>query len=391
MTPLLRKILGVNLVMVTVMFGLLIFGIYSIESAARHLPQGGEYFANRQKLFVVIGAAIYFIVALLNYQWVKWLAIPMYLGGVGLQLMLMAGIWEAPAPAVHQLQIPGIPISFQPTNFVLAAGIILLAAAFEQLPKVHRFFAEPMFKLLLTGLICGVPFVLVVVNGDMGSAIVFLPVAFVILLVGGLPFRYLFALITLGIGMLPLVYYFVLPMASDRAVGRIDQYLEILREGKVEKSDENWAPFYVAMAIGQAGWDGLGYNAKEERGSIHAKRYVPWKTAHNDYIFAVIGEEQGFRGALLMLSSFALLLIQMLFISFYSRDFMGQVMTAGIVAMFFAHIWENVGMCVQLMPITGIPLPLISYSGTFVVVCMFLLGLVQSVWVHRREPVMEEG
>ena len=92
-----------------------------------------------------------------------------------------------------------------------------------------------------------------------------------------------------------------------------------------------------------------------------------------------------------MLSSFALLLIQMLFISFYSRDFMGQVMTAGIVAMFFAHIWENVGMCVQLMPITGIPLPLISYSGTFVVVCMFLLGLVQSVWVHRREPVMEEG
>ena len=107
-------------------------------------------------------------------------------------------------------------------------------------------------------------------------------------------------------------------------------------------------------------------------------------TAHNDYIFAVIAEEQGFRGSLLLITGFSLLLIQCLFIAIYSRDFSGQIIAAGVVALLFAHIFENIGMCVSLMPITGIPLPLISYSGTFVLICMFLLGLVQSIWVHRH-------
>ncbi|GHC47967.1 FtsW/RodA/SpoVE family cell cycle protein [Roseibacillus persicicus] len=385
MTPLLRKILGLNWVLVIVMFGLLVFGVFSIDSAARHLPGGGERFANNQKMFILLGSAVYFCTALIDYRWVKWLAIPMYLGGVGLQGMLMAGIWEAPEPAVHQLMIPGIPFSFQPTTFVLAAGIILMGTAFDRLPRLHRFFAEPIVKLALVGLICGVPFLMVIKNGDMGSAIVFLPVAFVTLLVGGVPFRYLSALMLTGVGLLPIIYYLVLPEVSDRATGRIDQYLEFLKEGKVEKSAETYASYYVSLAVGQAGWKGMGYKAKAERGSIHDKRYIPWTTAHNDYIFAVIAEEQGFRGSLLMLTSFALLLIQMLFVAFYSRDFLGQVVSAGVVAMFFAHIFESVGMCVLLMPITGIPLPLISYSGTFVLICMFLLGLVQSVWVHRNE------
>ena len=88
--------------------------------------------------------------------------------------------------------------------------------------------------------------------------------------------------------------------------------------------------------------------------------------------YHVIAEELGFRGALLLLFGFALLLIQGLFIAFYSRDVAGRLIACMVVALFFAHIFENIGMCVLLMPITGIPLPLVSYSGTFVVICMFL-------------------
>ena len=188
----------------------------------------------------------------------------------------------------------------------MAAGIILLGTAFDLLPRVHRFFGEPLFKLGLVGIVCGIPFLLVVKNGDMGSAIVFLPVAFVTLLVGGVPFRYLTAILLAGVGVLPLIYYLVLPEVSERATGRIDQYLEFLKEGKVEKTDETYASYYVSLAVGQAGWKGMGYKAKAERGSIHDKKYIPWTTAHNDYIFAVIAEEQGFRGSLLLLTSFAL-------------------------------------------------------------------------------------
>ena len=84
-------------------------------------------------------------------------------------------------------------------------------------------------------------------------------------------------------------------------------------------------------------------------------------------------------------------MIQCLFIAFYSRDLAGRLIVGGVVGLVFAHVFENIGMCVLLTPITGIPLPLVSYSGTFVVISMFLLGLVQSIWVHRGFHTEEEA
>jgi rod shape determining protein RodA len=366
-----------NWVLVLTMYGLLIFGLFSIESAARHLDQGGNWYADRQRTWIIIGSLVYFATALIDYRWLKWLGIPMYMVGIAMLVVMLARGTET-----HQLNIAGL--SFQPTQIVIAAGIIMIGLTFESLPKLHRFFALPFVRLLIIGVLCGAPFVLVMKNGDMGSAIVWVPVAVVAMLVGGIPFRYLTFLALVAVGCVPLVYYVALPLVSERGAARIDQYLEILNRGQVEFSQENYAPYYVTMAVGKAGWKGIGWGAREEQNSVHAKRYVPWTTAHNDYIFAVIAEEQGFRGSLLLITGFALLLIQCLFIAFYSRDFSGQIIAAGVVALFFAHIFENIGMCVLLMPITGIPLPLISYSGTFVLICMLLLGLVQSVWVHRN-------
>ena len=138
------------------------------------------------------------------------------------------------------------------------------------------------------------------------------------------------------------------------------------------------------MAVGKAGWKGVGWKATAEEGSLHAKKFIPRDTAHNDYIFAIIAEEMGFRGSLLLITAYALLLVLGLFVAFYSRDLCGRVLASLVVALFFAHVFESIGMCVLLMPITGIPLPLVSYSGTFVVICMGMLGLVQSVWIHRN-------
>ncbi len=197
----------------------------------------------------------------------------------------------------------------------------------------------------------------------------------------------------IGLAIIPVVYFLVLPIVSERGAGRVDNYLENLERGYIEDTDENYAEYRVTMAVGKAGWKGVGYNSRA-KDSLHHRKDIPWMTAHNDYIFAVIAEEQGFRGSLLLITAFALLLIQCLFIAFYSRDFSGQIIASGVVALFFAHIFENIGMCVSLMPITGIPLPLISYSGTFVLICMFLLGMVQSIWVHRNtgnEELIEEA
>lgn len=383
MTPLFRKILGMNWVLVLTMYGLLFFGVYAIESAARHLPApegmtGGDFFAGRHKMWMAIGTVIYFASALIDYRWVRWLGLPMYFVGLALTFKAM-GVDDD----VHRLEFGSI--SFQPAQVAIAAGIIAIATLAQDLPKLHRFFAEPSFRVLLIAVLSGVPFLMVVKLGDMGSALVWVPVALVALLVSGIPWRYLTFLSSMAIGLTPICYYVLLPSVSERGTERIEMYLESLNTGRVEYSDKNYAPYWVSTAVGKAGWKGLGWNASEERGSIHAKGYVPKTTAHNDYIFAVIAEEQGFRGALLLITAYALLLIQCLFIAFYSRDLAGRIIVGGVVGLFFAHMFESIGMCVLLTPITGIPLPLVSYSGTFVVICMFLLGLVQSVWVHRSK------
>ena len=393
MTPFLRKLLGMNWVLVLVMYGLLIFGVFMIESAARHLSVDpkiiekfgtvGAYYAYRQKMWILGGSFVYFGAALIDYKWIRWLGIPFYFGSLG--LMVLAAIKD---DKVHQLAFGGL--SFQPAQLGIASGIIMIAWMVQDLPKLHRFFAAPFIRIGLIGVLAAIPFFLVMKMGDMGSALVWIPVSIVALLIGGAPFRYMSFMALIGAGLLPLVYFVALPLVSERGPERIDIWLRMLREEEVDLQGPAYAPHNVSMAVGKAGWKGVGWKSTDEEKSLHEKGFIPLDTAHNDYIFAVIAEELGFRGSLLLITAFALLLIQGLFIAFYSRDVSGRLLASLVVALFFAHVFESIGMCVLLMPITGIPLPLVSYSGTFVVICMFLLGLVQSVWIHRHHRLATE-
>lgn len=372
--------------LVLTMYGLLIFGIYAIESAARHLPLNaklleefgspGAYYADQQKKWIVFGSIVYFVTALVDYRWIRWLALPIYVVSLACMAMVMGSDDE-----VHQLRLG--PLIFQPAQLGVASGVLMIAWVLQDLPKLHRFFGSAIVRIGVIGVLSGLPFLMVMKMGDMGSALVWIPVALVALVIGGVPFRYLTLMGILGFGTVPVLYLVVLPSISERGPERIKLYLDMLQEKPVDISGPAYAAYYVSMAVGKAGWSGIGWNAPSERGSLHDKRYIPWKTAHNDFIFGVLAEEQGFRGSLLLLTAFTLLLIQCLFVAFYSRDLKGRLVVTCVVAFFFSHIFENIGMCVLIMPITGIPLPLISYSGTFVVMCMFMLGLVQSVWIHR--------
>ena len=383
-----------NWVLVLVMYALLIFGVFMIESAARHLPMSpdklaefgsaGAYFAWMQKNWIVIGSVAYFGAALIDYRWIRWLGIPLYVVSLGLMVMAMQADDD-----VHRLTVAGL--SFQPAQLGVTSGIVMIAWLMHDLPKLHSFLGNPFVRIGVIGLVAVVPFLLVMKMGDMGSALVWIPVVIVALLVSGIPFRFLSFITFVSAGVLPILYFVILPLVSERGPDRIDLWLRMLEGQEVDIRGDGYAPHNVSMAVGKAGWKGVGWKATAREGSLHDKKFIPHLTAHNDFIFAVIAEELGFRGALLLLGGFALLLIQGLFIGFYSRDVSGRLIVCMVVALFFAHIYENIGMCVLLMPITGIPLPLISYSGTFVVICMFLLGLVQSVWVHRHRGKLEEA
>ena len=386
MTPFLRKILGMNWLLVLVMYVLLIFGVFMIESAARHLTVSkeilnqygsvGVYYASMQKRWILVGSVVYFAVALVDYRWIRWLGIPFY--GVSMALMVMAMQQDDP---VHRLNLLGL--TFQPAQLGISAGILLIAWLIQDFPKIHRWLGAPFVRIGIIGVIAAVPFLIVMKMGDMGSALVWIPVAIVALLIGGVPFRYLSFMTLISAGLIPLLYFVALPLVSERGPQRIDTWLSMMQGQEVNIADEGYAPHNISMAVGKAGWKGVGWKASAMHGSLHAKGFIPRDTAHNDYIFAVIAEELGFRGSLLLLTAFAVLLIQGLYIAFYSRDASGRMLVSLVVAMIFAHVFESIGMCVLLMPITGIPLPLVSYSGTFVVICMLMLGLVQSVWIHR--------
>lgn len=376
MTPLFRKFLGMNWVLVLNMFGLLIFGVFCIYAATGLKDGPLQTIWNKQVIFIAIGTIIFFVTSLIDYRWVLWGGIPFYLLGLGLSVVALSGVaGDSVYDTNAYIRIGSV--GMQPSQLAMAGGIVVMALILGHLHKVHPIFRNHLLRLGIVGVVCAVPFVIVLLQGDFGSAIVWLPVCFAMLLVGSIPFRYIIVVSQIGLIMIPWAYFFGLkPHQKDR----IEVFLSMLMDKKVDTQGSAYAASYIMKAVGSGGFDGKGYLAEK---SINNLGFIPKITAHNDFIFAVLAEEQGFRGSVLLLSGFALLLLQCLFIAVYSRDPVGRLIIVGVVALFFAHVFQHVGMNILIMPITGIPLPFISYGGTFVVICMFLCGMVQSVWIHR--------
>ncbi|MFK5924172.1 MAG: FtsW/RodA/SpoVE family cell cycle protein [Verrucomicrobiota bacterium] len=378
MTPLLRKFLGLNWVLVFTMLGLIIFGIFSIYGASwmRSDPDLANKWRD-QLNWVLIGFGVFFVVSLIDYHWIKWASIPFYLGS--LVLLIIA---EFKGIEVHGtqgwLRLPG-GISFQPSQVAIAAGIIMLAMVLSHLHKLHSIFRNHFLRVFVAGVVGGLPFLMVLKSGDLGSALVWAPVIGAMLLIGAIPFRYLIVIVLTGTLILPFAYFFGL---KDYQKKRITVQIDMLMGREVDIRNEAYSAHNNLMAIGSGGWAGKGFKNPD---TLNYKGFISKDTAITDFIFPVLAEEHGFRGAFLMLSTFLLLLLQSLFVAFYAKDMVGRLLVVGVVALFFAHIFQNVGMNVLLMPITGIPLPLISYGGTFMVMVLFLQGLVQSVWVHRHD------
>src|SRR5947199_1336738 len=150
----------------------------------------------------------------------------------------------------------------------------------------------------------------------------------------------------------------------------------------IDKQGSAWAINQSLIAIGSGGWSGKGFKAPNTQIELG---FLPATAVHNDYIFSAIGEQWGFVGGILLIGAFALLLMTCLFVAFFAGDQLGLLLVIGITALIFTHIFQNIGMTIAMLPITGVPLPLISYSGSFVLMIMFAVGGVHSVWVHRHE------
>ncbi len=375
MTPLLRKFLGMNWILFATMAGLLIFGVFAIYSACWMRESDLSFAWRSQVKAIMIGLVFFFAASLVDYRWLKLAGIPFYLLGIGLLVYTMINGIEVNGQK-GWIRLPGGK-TMQTSQVAIAGGIVLMSLVLSGMHKIHPIFRNHFLRLIFAGLVGGIPFLLVLATGDFGSAIVWIPVIGAMVLVGSIPFRYLIVIALCGTMVLPYAYFFGL---KDYQKKRITVPIDMMMGRKVDTLGPAYSAHNNMLAIGSGGFTGKGFKSNE---TMNYKGFITPATAINDFIFAVLAEEHGFRGSVLMLSGFLLLLLQCLFVAFYSRDMLGRLLVVGVVGLFFAHIFQNVGMNLLLMPITGIPLPLISFGGTFVVIIMFLLGLVQSVWVHR--------
>lgn len=406
MTPLFKKLLGLNWLLFSTMMLLLVAGVLIIYNATYfRVDDPSIQVAWRKHIqWGMVGLAVFFTASLIDYKWIRWGGIPAFLAGVGgLLAVQLFGTVKGGVEVNGKMQggskswidLPGLG-SVQPSQFAIATGIIMLAFILGELHRLHPWLRQHFVRLVIAGLITAVPLVFVLKEGDLGSAMVWLPVFGAMLLAGSIPFRYLIAMGLAAAVVMPWMFFFGLKKYQQ---DRITVPLRMLQNKPVDYQKEGYASINIVRAIGSAGWEGKGSGGSrmavdpitgQRKKTMHQLGYIPLNTAHNDYIFPVFAEQQGFRGVLLLIGLFALLIFQSVFIAFCARDQVGRLLVIGVAALLFAHVFENIGMQVQLMPITGIPLPFISSGGTFLVTIMFLLGLVQSTWVHRHVALEEE-
>ncbi|MDX2079337.1 MAG: rod shape-determining protein RodA [Terrimicrobiaceae bacterium] len=363
MHPILRNFLRMNWLLFGLMMALLGFGVYAIYSATWMREQT---FWSSQLTWILICLPLFLVASLVDYRWVRIGAIPLYVLSM-LTLVATMLFGEKRYGARSWLDLG--PMSFQPSQLAIIAGIMVLAVFLQNSRQMPTF-----LRILACGAIVAPPWILILIQPDLGSCIVWVPVVLAMMFVGGIPKRWLIVMIVLGVAMVPLVVHFGL---KPYQYARITTFLN----PEADPQGDGWNITQSLIAIGSGGFSGKGFKAPNTQNELG---FLPSTIVHNDFIFSVLGEQHGFLGGILLIAAFAILFLLLIHIALEAGDDLGRLLTVGIVMLLFTHTFMNIGMTISVTPITGLPLPLISYGGSFVMITLLSFGIAQSVWIHRR-------
>lgn len=349
------------------MLGLILTGIFFIYSASyRNEDEWMTALTRKQVVWALAGLGIFIAVVIADYRVVTQNAWWIY-GGCLVLLVLVLVMGVKIYGAYRWLNLFGIQV--QPSEFAKLGSLLVMARYLGQPSRDVTEF-KTMYAILL---LMAVPFVLVLRQPDLGTALMLVPLALMMLFAGGVPFRYLAILAGIGLLLTPLGWFVLDDYQKERIYVFFDPGRDPLGTG--------WNKIQSAIAVGSGGLGGKGFLM----GTQNILGFLPRSVAPTDFIFSVIAEEKGFIGCSLVLGLYAIVIICGIRAAIQARDKTGRLVAAGMTTLFFCHMYVNVAMTVGLAPITGLPLPLISYGGSFMVCTMAGLGLVQSVYVRRIE------
>lgn len=360
-----------DLVLVGCLVAISAIGVLMVYSATRG-PGGGEpidqTFLKRQLMFVVVGFAVMVVTAAIDYHRVRDFAPIAYIACIGLLALVVSGLGSSRNGAQAWFDLGSFQLQpSEPTKLALIVTLSAVIAHFRDDIDL------PRLGVLLA--IAGVPLGLIMLQPDLGTALVLVSITAGIFVVGGVDGRHLLALLVVGV----LAVGFVLSsdMLADFQRDRLTTFLDQDEGTATIDQEERYNLDQSKIAIGAGGMLGQGlFEGLQTR-----LDNVPEQ--HTDFIFTAVGEELGFVGAGTLLTLFAIVCWRVWRTAQLARDDLGTLICVGVLCMLLFQIFENVGMTMGIMPITGIPLPFVSYGGSSTLAAFAAMGLVLNVHSRR--------
>jgi rod shape determining protein RodA len=365
-----RPIRHLDPTLLLTVFALSAIGLLSIYSAThqslRALDLDVMTFVKKQVAAVILGVILMLLIATFDYRFFKVYAGLLYgVSVLSLALVQVPGIGSSSSGAQRWFEFGGFQLT--PSEFAKLALILMLSAMLSELKTPTPELAD----VIRACLVAAVPMALVFIQPDIGTSIVLVAIVVGILVVAGTKLWHLLALAGTAIVLIFLV--FQMGIIKDYQIERLTGFFD--QQGSSDAATYNREQSEIA--IGAGGLFGRGYLA----GTQTNLDFVPEQ--HTDFIFTVVGEEFGFVGSAVVLMLFAILIWRAIRISYLSKDPFGTYVAAGVASMFAIQMFVNIGMVIGIMPITGIPLPFVSYGGTAMITNLIAAGLLLNIHMRR--------
>jgi rod shape determining protein RodA len=372
------RLLRLDPLLLLATLGLIAASVYTIRTATRGDILGDpNYYMYRQLIYVGVGLVLMIALSRLDYSRLREWKLGVYAFMIVAILLVYALGFSARG---SRRAIEFGFFNFQASE--LGKVLLVVALAAFTVDRARRLDErETTSRIVLLAL---VPAMLVVAQPDLGSGLVYIAIVLAVLFVAGTKWTHFAALAGLGTVAL-VVVVLAAPMVGVEVLKpyQVDRLTAFLNPS-TDPADEGYQINQSLTAIGSGGKTGRGDESTQTK-----LNFLP--EHHTDFIFSVVGEEFGFVGAALVLSLFALLIWRALRILTMSKNFYGALVAGGITAMLMFQVFVNVGMTIGIMPITGIPLPLMSYGGSSVITTLIAIGLLQSIYAQARETAVAKG
>lgn len=358
---------------------ILAFGLVVQSSASSGINSDQYYYVKKQLGVMVAGAAV--IILFIRYDYLQLRRFGYFIYGLSLLLLVLVLVFgQEVRGTTGWINLGPLP-AVQPAEFTK----IMLIVAFADFLNHRRGQLNTFLQMLPCFIYMGIPFILIMLQPDMGTALVYIAITLIMMYVAGANPRILMALMGSGLLITALAlflhqqYGMWIPL-EDYQLKRLTVFLNPYEDGQGGRGI-GWHTIQSLVAIGSGGLTGKGLH----QGTQVQLNFLP--DHHTDFIYAVIGEELGFIGAAALILLYAFLLLRAIYISSISRELYGTLIITGVTAMWLFHIFENIGMSIGLMPITGIPLPFVSYGGSSMLTNLVGVGLILAVNIRGKKIV----